>query len=195
MDLPHSEAVGFSCADADATAAFLIDALGARVQGDPLEVDGGPYTELIGLPGARLRLRRLALGGEVLELSEVLELAPGARPGRPIPADSRCNDRWFQHICLVVNSMELALAGLRPALDAGRITAITTTPQRLPDWNTAAAGIIVGNARAELRAVARDAAAGGGGTGCYAGGMPRIVEATRGRAWGLLEGLALLGLA
>ncbi|MFN9694477.1 MAG: VOC family protein [Synechococcaceae cyanobacterium] len=142
MDLPHLEAVGFSCADADATAAFLIDALGARVQGDPLEVDGGPYTELIGLPGARLRLRRLALGGEVLELSEVLELAPGARPGRPIPADSRCNDRWFQHICLVVNSMELALAGLRPALDAGRITAISTTPQRLPDWNTAAAGII-----------------------------------------------------
>lgn len=142
MDLPHLEAVGFSCADADATAAFFVDSLGGRLLGDLLEVDGGPYTALIGLPGARLRLRRLALGAEVLELTEVLDPGPGAHPGQPIPADSRSNDRGFQHICLVVNSMEEALAGLRPALDSGRITSISTTPQRLPDWNSAAAGIV-----------------------------------------------------
>jgi catechol 2,3-dioxygenase-like lactoylglutathione lyase family enzyme len=142
MECPHLQAVGFTCADADASAAFFVDSLGARVQGDLLEVNGGPYTALIGLQGARLRLRRLALGAEVLELTEVLEPGPGARPGRPIPADSRSNDHGFQHICLVVNSMEEALDGLRPALDAGRIRPISTTPQRLPDWNSAAAGIV-----------------------------------------------------
>ncbi|MEB3200122.1 MAG: lactoylglutathione lyase [Synechococcaceae cyanobacterium] len=142
MDLPHLDAVGFTCGDAEASAAFFIDALGARRLGDPLEVDGGPYTTLIGLPGARLRLLRLAFGAEQLELTQVLDPGPGARPGRPIPADSRSNDRWFQHICLVVNGMEEALARLQPALAAGRVTPISTGAQRLPDWNQGAAGIV-----------------------------------------------------
>ncbi len=142
MDLPHLDAIGFTCADAQAIAAFFGNGLGARRLGDPLELDGGPYSALIGLPGARLRVLRLALGAEVLELTQVLDPGPGARPGRPIPADSHSNDRWFQHICLVVNNIEAALEGLQPALAAGRITPISSGPQRLPDWNTAAAGIV-----------------------------------------------------
>jgi hypothetical protein len=55
----------------------------------------------------------------------------------------------------------------------------------------ALAAILVGNARAELRAVA--AAASFAGASGAAGGMPRLVEAERGRAGGLLEGLARLG--
>ncbi len=142
MTLPHIDSVGFTTADAEASAAFFESGLGFRRLGEAVELEGGPYAQLVGLPGAHLRLLRLAIGMEVLELTEVLALAPGTRPGRPVPADSRSNDRWFQHGCLVVNDMAAALARLQPALAAGRITPISTAPQRLPDWNTAAAGIV-----------------------------------------------------
>ncbi|MBW4531699.1 MAG: VOC family protein [Aphanothece saxicola GSE-SYN-MK-01-06B] len=142
MRLPHIESIGFTSADAEASAAFFVEALGFQRSGHARIVDGGPYSTLVGLPGARLKLLRLVIGAEVLELTEVLELPPGTRPGRPVPADSRSNDRWFQHGCLVVNDLAAALALLQPAFAAGRITAISTAPQRLPDWNTAAAGIV-----------------------------------------------------
>jgi catechol 2,3-dioxygenase-like lactoylglutathione lyase family enzyme len=142
MTQPHIDSIGFTTADAEATAGFFADCLGFQRSGEPLLVDGGPYSDLVGLPGARFRLQRLTIGAEVLELTEVLDPGPGARPGRPIPADSRSNDCWFQHSCLVVNSMEAALEGLQPAFASGRITPISSAPQRLPDWNTAAAGIV-----------------------------------------------------
>ena len=142
MTLPHIDSLGFTTANVEASAAFFETCLGFRRLGEAVELEGGPYARLVGLPGARLRVLRLAIGTEVLELTEVLTPGPGARPGRPIPAGSRSNDRWFQHACLVVNSMEAALAGLQPAFAAGRITAISSAPQRLPDWNAAAAGIV-----------------------------------------------------
>ena len=128
MPVPHLESIGFSTADADTSAAFFTEALGFRQLEAPLVVEGGPYASLIGLPGSRLKLLRLAIGSEVLELSEVLDPSPGARPGRAVPADSRSNDRWFQHICLVVKDMEAALVPLRPLLQGGRITPISTAP-------------------------------------------------------------------
>ena len=142
MSHPHIDSIGFTTADAEATASFFAECLGFQRDAAPLIVDGGPYAELVGLPGARFKLLQLAIGAEVLELTEVLDSGPGARPGRPIPADSLSNDRWFQHSCLVVNSMEAALAALQPAFAAGRIKPISSAPQRLPDWNTAAAGIV-----------------------------------------------------
>jgi catechol 2,3-dioxygenase-like lactoylglutathione lyase family enzyme len=42
----------------------------------------------------------------------------------------------------VVNGMDEALAGLERAFKASTITPISSAPQRLPDWNTAAAGIV-----------------------------------------------------
>lgn len=136
---PHLEAVSFSCADAEACAAFFCSQLGCR-RLDAIEPGPG-YSTLIGLPGARLKLVRLALGRERLELLEVRELGPGQQAGRPFPADSRSNDLWFQHICIVVRDLEQASAPLRQAIDDGRLQPISSAPQRLPDWNTAAAGI------------------------------------------------------
>jgi catechol 2,3-dioxygenase-like lactoylglutathione lyase family enzyme len=141
MTCPHIDSIGFTTADAETTAGFFVECLGFQRFSEPQMVDCGPYAELVGLPGARFKLLRLTIGAEVLELTEVLDPGPGARPGRPIQADSLSNDRWFQHSCLVVNSMEAALAALQLAFSAGRITPISTAPQRLPDWNTAAAGI------------------------------------------------------
>ena len=142
MTLPHIDSFGFTTADAEASAAFFASVLGFQRLGEAVVLEGGPYAQLVGLPGAHLKLLRLAIGAEVLELTEVLGLPAGIRPGRPIPADSRSNDRWFQHGCLVVNDMAAALARLQPAFAAGRITPISSAPQRLPDWNTAAAGIV-----------------------------------------------------
>ena len=136
---PHLDAVGFSCADADACAAFFCSQLGFRRLD---AIDPGPaYASLIGLPGAQLKLVRLALGQERLELLEVEELGPGQRPGRPFPPDSRSTDLWFQHICIVVRDLEQASAPVRQAIAAGTLQAISSSPQRLPDWNAAAAGI------------------------------------------------------
>jgi catechol 2,3-dioxygenase-like lactoylglutathione lyase family enzyme len=57
--------------------------------------------------------------------------------GRPVPADSRSNDRWFQHIAIVVSDMRRAYERLRDA----HVEQISSGPQRLPDWNVNAAGI------------------------------------------------------
>jgi catechol 2,3-dioxygenase-like lactoylglutathione lyase family enzyme len=142
MTLPHLQSSGFTSGDAEAAATFFEECLNFQRQGEALILDGGPYAELVGLPGARFRLQRLVIGEELLEITEVLDPGPCARVGRPIPTDSRSNDRWFQHSCLVVNSMEAALAGLQPGLLSGRIQPISSAPQRLPDWNTDAAGIV-----------------------------------------------------
>jgi uncharacterized protein GlcG (DUF336 family)/catechol 2,3-dioxygenase-like lactoylglutathione lyase family enzyme len=136
---PHLDAVSFSCADAEACAAFFCTLLGfRRLQA----IEPGPgYARLIGLPGAQLKLVRLALGRERLELLEVQALAPGQRASRPFPPDSRSNDLWFQHICIVVRELEQASAPVRQAIASGALQAISSAPQRLPDWNPAAAGI------------------------------------------------------
>jgi catechol 2,3-dioxygenase-like lactoylglutathione lyase family enzyme len=140
MPPPHIASVGFSCRDADALADWYERWLGFERLAEREHVDDALCT-LVGLPGGRLRCLSLQLGEEQLELSQVLDPGPH-RPGRPVPADSRSNDLWFQHICLVVREMD----GVAPALEAqirsGALRPISTTPQRLPDWNTSAAGIV-----------------------------------------------------
>ncbi|MCP9890661.1 VOC family protein [Cyanobium sp. Aljojuca 7D2] len=140
MPLPHLLQIGFTTANADATADFFETSLGFR-RGESLLVEAGPYAQLVGLPGSRLKLVRLHLGDETLELTEVLSLGEGLRPGRPIPADSRSCDLWFQHICIVVSDLNAASAPARRTIANGSLVGVSTAPQTLPAWNTAAAGI------------------------------------------------------
>ncbi len=77
-------------------------------------------------------MARLRLGDETLELTQYL-----APEGRPLPPDSRSNDRWFQHVAIIVSDMDRAYAELR----AHRVRFASSGPQRLPDWNPAAGGI------------------------------------------------------
>ena len=60
--------------------------------------------------GGRRRIARLQLGDEAIELVDYL-----AAGGRPLPADSRSNDRWFQHVAIIVSDMERAYATLERA--------------------------------------------------------------------------------
>lgn len=96
------------------------------------EASGPEVERLYGVFGARVRVARLRLGDETLELTEFV-----APKGRPVPADARSNDRSFQHVAIVVSDMSKAYARLRAA---GAVHA-STAPQRLPDWNPNAGGI------------------------------------------------------
>lgn len=97
-----------------------------------VEVFGSSYEHLQGIFGLRMRVVRLRLGDEMIELTEYL-----TPPGRPLPIDSRSHDQWFQHIAIIVSDMGKAYERLR----AHRVRYASTAPQRIPDWNTAAAGI------------------------------------------------------
>jgi len=96
------------------------------------EVAGEPYERLFGVFGLRVRAVRLRLGAEQLELLQFL-----APRGRPIPVDSHSNDRWFQHIAIIVSDMNAAYARLRRF----NVEHASSGPQRLPDWNPDAGGI------------------------------------------------------
>jgi catechol 2,3-dioxygenase-like lactoylglutathione lyase family enzyme len=124
-------AVGMTVADMDRSAAFYGELLGFRKVSD---VEGwGPELErLHGVFGLRARIVRMQLGDEQIELTEYL-----TPRGRPIPVDSRSNDRWFQHIAIIVSDMDRAYAWLREH----RVEHASPAPQRLPDWNPSAGGI------------------------------------------------------
>lgn len=93
---------------------------------------GEAIERLTGVFGCRVRIARLRLGDEFVELTQYL-----APEGRPIPVDSRSHDGWFQHIAIVTPDMERAYAHLRTY----RVRHASSGPQRLPDWNPLAGGI------------------------------------------------------
>src|SRR5437016_8719850 len=96
------------------------------------EFAGENYEHLEGVFGLRMRVVRMKLGDESIELTEYL-----APKGRPIPVDSRSNDRWFQHVAIIVRDMDQAYALLREH----KVQHASSGPQRLPDWNPNAGGI------------------------------------------------------
>ncbi len=123
--------VGLTVSDLDRAVEFFTRVL-SFVRVDEAELRGEDWERLSGVPGARLRVARLRLGTETIELTEYL-----TPKGRPVPPDSRSNDRWFQHIAIVVSDMGEAYARLR----AAGVEHASTAPQRLPDWNPNAGGI------------------------------------------------------
>jgi catechol 2,3-dioxygenase-like lactoylglutathione lyase family enzyme len=125
------DSVAIPVRDMDRAVHFYTDVLSFK-QVDDREVSGGDYEHFYGVFGARIRIVRLALGAEAVELTQFL-----APRGRPLPADSRSNDRWFQHVAIIVSDMDRAYAALR----ARGIDHASTGPQTLPAWNKDAGGI------------------------------------------------------
>ena len=97
-----------------------------------VEASGADIERFEGLFGVRLRVVRMRLGDEFLELTEFL-----TPRGRPIPADSHSNDRWFQHIAIITNDMGRAYQRLREH----KLRYASSSPQVLPAYITNAAGI------------------------------------------------------
>ncbi|HET9884537.1 MAG TPA: VOC family protein [Candidatus Binatia bacterium] len=125
------DAVGITVSDIDRSVEFFSKVLSFEKVSD-IEVMGSEYERLQGVFGARMRIVRMRLGEEFIDLTEYL-----TPRGRPIPVDSRSNDQWFQHIAIVVSDMDRAYQQLR----AHKVQHTSTGPQRIPDWNKAAAGI------------------------------------------------------
>jgi catechol 2,3-dioxygenase-like lactoylglutathione lyase family enzyme len=125
------ESVGMTVSDLDRAVDFYTQVLEFEKLSE-VEVAGDAYEHLQGVFGLRMRVARLRLGDEILELTQYL-----APRGRPIPVDSRSNDRWFQHVAIIVRDMDEAYGWLRQ----NRIQHASTGPQTIPDWNAGAAGI------------------------------------------------------
>ena len=126
------ESIGMTVADLDRSVDFYTSVLGFERTAE-VEVGGEAFERLQGVFPARARVARLRLGAETLELTEYL-----TPRGRPIPADARSQDASFQHVAIIVSDMDRAYARLREY----RVAHVSPSPQRLPDWNPNAGGIV-----------------------------------------------------
>lgn len=125
------DSVAITVSDMDRAVDFYSRVLTFEKVSD-IEVAGEAFEHLEGVFGVRIRLVRMRLGDESIELDEYL-----APKGRPIPVDSRSNDRWFQHIAIIVSDMDKAYAWLRQ----NKVEHASSGPQVLPNWNKNAGGI------------------------------------------------------
>jgi len=123
--------IGMTVSDLDRAIDFYTGVLGFEKVSET-EIAGDALEHLSGVFGSRARIAVLRLGDEQIALTEYL-----APRGRPVPADMRSNDRWFQHVAIVVSDMAAAYRHLREH----RVTHASPGPQRLPDWNPNAGGI------------------------------------------------------
>src|SRR6266700_1391957 len=123
--------IQMTVADMDRSVDFYSRVLRFETTSDT-EIAGENVEHLFGVFGARVRVVRMKLGDESIELIQFL-----APRGRAIPADSRSNDLWFQHIAIIVSDMDRAYHVLRQ----NHVEHASSGPQRLPDWNKNAAGI------------------------------------------------------
>jgi len=125
------ETIGMTVSDIERETEFFSKVLRFEKISDR-EVYGAEYEKLEGLFGVRMRVVRMKLGEETIELTQYL-----APEGRPIPTDWRSNDQAFQHIAIVVSDMDKAYQHLR----MHNVRHASTAPQLIPATNQAAAGI------------------------------------------------------
>jgi len=125
------ESIGLTVSDLDRSVEFYSKVLTFEKVSER-EVAGEKYEHLHGVFGLRVRKVKMRLGDESIELSEYL-----APRGRPAPVDARSNDRWFQHVAIIVSDMDRAYAWLRQ----NKVQHVSPGPQLLPAWNKNAGGI------------------------------------------------------
>src|SRR5438046_9687825 len=95
-------AIGMTVSDMDASIDFYAKVLSFEKVSD-VEVTGEDYERFQGVFGLRLRVVRMRVAQEFIELTEYL--APN---GRPVPVDSRSSDRCVQHIAIFSSDMDKA---------------------------------------------------------------------------------------
>jgi catechol 2,3-dioxygenase-like lactoylglutathione lyase family enzyme len=125
------DSVAVTVSDMERAVTFYTGVLGFDTVADT-EVVGEQYEHLYGVFGARIRIVKLKLGDEYLQLEQFINPR-----GRPIPADSQSNDRAFQHVAIIVSDMDRAYAWLRDH----KVEHASSGPQLLPASNPDAGGI------------------------------------------------------
>ncbi|MFZ4826104.1 MAG: VOC family protein [Phototrophicaceae bacterium] len=130
IDYTHS--VAFTVSDLEQAKRFYTHVLPFEIISEA-EVWGEPYERFSGVFGSRLRVARLRLGMQEIRLTQFVT----PPHGRAIPRDSKSNDRWFQHVALVVRDME----GAYQWIQEHQVQHVSTAPQTLPSYLSAATGI------------------------------------------------------
>lgn len=125
------DGVALTVSDADRSLRFYRDVLTFRVASDRI-VGGAEWEALTGIAAVRIRLVDLSLGDEHLQLMQFL--APASRAA---PANMQSNDRWFQHVAIIVRDMDSAYTRLETA----GVVHVSPSPQTLPETIPPAAGI------------------------------------------------------
>lgn len=123
--------IGFTVRNMDASVKFYHKVLAFKKISDE-ELYGDDYDKLQGFFGLRMRIVRMQLGDETIELTQYLTSG-----GRDIPVDMKSNDLYFEHIAIVVSNMDEAYKHLRKYM----VMQVSTGPQTIPASNIAAAGV------------------------------------------------------
>ena len=131
VDVSH---VAYTVSDTKKAVSFLEKTVDAKLVGTKT-VTGNHLQNLYGIKDAHLSLKttRMHIGKEEVQLLEFSR----SKQGRVIPHTSKSNDLWFQHIAIVVNNMEKAYTKVADL----KVEHVSTSPQTLPDYIPAAAGI------------------------------------------------------
>jgi len=124
-------AIGITVSNMERSLQFYTRVLGFKKINET-ELYGEPYEKLEGIFGLRMRVVRLQLGDEFIDLTDYITSG-----GRSIPENAKSNDLVFQHIAIVVSDMGKAYAVLRKKM----AMQVSTGPQTIPRSNKAAAGV------------------------------------------------------
>jgi catechol 2,3-dioxygenase-like lactoylglutathione lyase family enzyme len=125
------DAIGITVKDMNTSLKFYTEVLGFKKISDA-EYKGTEFEKLQGVFGLNIRVARLQLGDEFIELTDYLTTG-----GRSIPEDAKSNDLFFQHIAIVVSDMDKAFEQVRKH----NVEFVSTSPQTLPRSIPAAEGI------------------------------------------------------
>lgn len=123
--------IGFTVSEMNRSVKFYSEVLGFKKVSD-IELYGTEYEQLEGIFGLHVRIVRMQLGDEFIELTDYLTSG-----GRNIPPDAKSNDLIFQHIAIVVSDMQKAYRQLRKF----NVEYVSTAPQTLPKSIPGAEGI------------------------------------------------------
>lgn len=132
IDVP---VVGITVSDLEKSLRFYTEVLPFEKESEYV-LQGSELARLYNFPGEnpKVSVVRLRLGDERIEL---MQFGGTGTPARAIPADSRSNDLWFQHLAIVVSDMQSAYQWLK----GNKVTYVSSSPQTLPDYLPNAAGI------------------------------------------------------
>jgi catechol 2,3-dioxygenase-like lactoylglutathione lyase family enzyme len=125
------DAIGITVKEMNRSLKFYTEVLGFKKISDT-ELAGEQYEKLKGTFGLHIRVARLQLGDEFIELTDYLTAG-----GRSIPEDQKSNDLSFQHIAIVVSDMDKAFHQVKKF----NVEFVSTAPQTLPKSIPGAAGI------------------------------------------------------
>lgn len=125
------ETIGITVKEMDRSLKFYTEVLGFKKISDN-EYKGTEVENLEGVFGINIRVAKLQLGDEFIELTDYLTTG-----GRSIPEDAKSNDLLFQHIAIVVSDMDKAFSQVKKY----NVEFVSTAPQTLPKSIPAAEGI------------------------------------------------------